>query len=93
MKNAYSIQELLDMYSGSVPLTQEALEEIRAVGNTSALCYGVAQELNVTFNDGVFKVVSFYVILDNGCTLHSYLPLHELDKAGNLNKLSQPKKV
>jgi hypothetical protein len=93
MKSAYSIQELLDMYIGSVPLTDQALEEIRAVRNTSILRYGVAQELNVTFNDGVFKVVSFYVILDNGCTLHSYLHLHELDKAGNLNKLSHPRTV
>lgn len=93
MKNAYSIQELLQMYKGSIPLAQKALEEIRAVENTSTLRYGVAQELNVTFNDGVFKVVSFYVILDNGCTLHSYLHLHELDKAGNLNKLSRPRKV
>ena len=93
MKNAYSIQELLQMYKGSIPLTQKALEEIRAVGNTSVLRYGVAQELNVTFSDGVFKVVSFYVILDNGCTLHSYLHVHELTKEGNLNKLSQPRKV
>ena len=93
MKNAYSIQELLQMYKGSIPLTQKALEEIRAVGNTSVLRYGVAQELNVTFSDGVFKVVRFYVILDNGCTLHSYLHLHELTKEGNLNKLSQPRKV
>jgi len=93
MKNAYSIQELLDMYRGSVPLTDQALEEIRAVRNTSILRYGVAQELNVTFSDGVFKVVSFYVILDNGCTLHSYLHVHELTKEGNLNKLSQPRKV
>jgi hypothetical protein len=93
MKNAYSIQELLLMYKGSIPLTQKALEEIRAVGNTSALRYGVAQELNVTFSDGVFKVVSFYVILDNGCTLHSYLHSHELTKEGNLTKLSRPRKV
>jgi len=93
MENAYSIQELLQMYKGSIPLTQKALEEIRAVGNTSTLRYGVAQELNVTFSDGVFKVVSFYVILDNGCTLHSYLHVHELTKEGNLNKLSQPRKV
>jgi hypothetical protein len=76
MENAYSIQELLQMYKGSIPLTQKALEEIRAVGNTSTLRYGVAQELNVTFSDGVFKVVSVYVILDNGCTLHSYLHTH-----------------
>ena len=93
MRNAYSIQELLQMYKGSIPLTDYALEEIRTVRNTSILRYGVAQELNVTFSDGVFKVVSFYVILDNGCTLHAYLHLHELDKAGNLNKLSQPRKV
>lgn len=93
MRNAYSIQELLQMYKGSIPLTDYALEEIRTVRNTSILRYGVAQELNVTFSDGVFKVVSFYVILDNGCTLHSYLHLHELDKAGNLNKLSHPRTV
>ncbi len=34
MRNAYSIQELLQMYKGSIPLTDYALEEIRTVRNT-----------------------------------------------------------
>lgn len=85
---SFTLTQLLEMYPGSVPLTHRALRQIQKITKWREMPqHGVAIEHDVKPEHGnTFRVVDYWLILQSGCTLHSWLPRHSLTPTGGLRR-------